>query len=124
MGNWVGGYNVKLHLLQSMLQCEVTLVTNLFFHKVQSLKTSLSEVVMNITLPFSVKSNRLDMRASRKKLNEFWNKLDFVLNPKPLKFDTILGLTGAEISKKSPRLSTEDKYGISGLRGACGDGKR
>ena len=83
------------------------------FYKVESLKASLRNVMMSKSSPFVVKSDRLDMRASRKKLNKYWNSLNLIHT----KFDTILGLTGA---KKFRHLSPDEEYGISGLGGVCG----
>ena len=75
-------------------------------------------------LVFIVKNDRFDMKASRKKVNEKLNRLNFggdaLLSSLP-DWDTILGLTGAE---KFISSSPDDDYGISGLGGACGSKKR
>ena len=57
-----------------------------------------------------------DMNKTRKKMNQYWNSLQmFTLGPNN-RFDTVLGLTGAEKFK-----DVDDEYGISGLRGVCGE---
>ena len=63
-----------------------------------------------------------DMKTSREKMNQFWiSKLDSPVGWWYKQFDTVLGLTGEKTSKRG---SIDNDYGISGLGGACGNGKR
>ena len=69
-----------------------------------------------------------DMKTIRKKMNQYWNT--YLLTPQTSllnqyannkHFDTVLGLTGAKGFIKGDH---EYYDGISGLGGACGNGKQ
>ena len=79
---------------------------------------------MGKNLQFVVKNDRFDMKASRKKVNENFDRWYYIYlfqslssSPHHYEWDTILGLTAA---KKFNSSSPDDDYGISGLGGACG----
>ena len=95
------------------------------------MKAFLSNILMDKYLVFVVKNDRVDMKASRKQVNQNWNRVHFVWNEPtwnaPLhEWDTILGLTsGKKIGNKEEwrkytSVSFDDDYGISGIGGACG----
>ena len=69
---------------------------------------------------FVVNNNAIDMKATRKRINDFWN--EYVLSDKKFKLDitrivdTFLVLTSARV------FVDEGEYGVSGLGGACGYG--
>ena len=100
-------------------------------HKVQNLKTSLRAALREFDLPshklFFVNNNGIDLQATRKNINDFWNKfgqsekkpnIDITMD----KIDTILVLTSEEVFRNDGGYDGE--YGLSGLGGACGYGEK
>ena len=95
------------------------------------MKAFLSNILMDKYLVFVVKNDRVDMKASRKKMNQKWHRVHFLWdetsrNAHLQEWDTILGLTsGKKIGNKEEwrkytSVSLDDDYGVSGLGGACG----